>query len=136
MRFIKACFWIGAVVDLLASVPLLFPEVAKLMFGLPNLVVGEDYLYVSRIGAALMLGWTGLLVWGSQKPIERKAVLLLTVVPVLLGLFAASVAVVQSGLIAVIYMAPLWVFYALLGPAYLIAYFMAGQLERPAGQKL
>ena len=37
-------------------------------------------------GAALMLGWTTLLLWGAFKPVERRSVLLFTIMPVVLGL--------------------------------------------------
>ena len=128
--FLKVCFWIGVLADLFATVPLLFPHVAKLVFGLPVAASGNAYLYVSRVGASLMLGWTGLLVWGSQKPVERKAILLLTVVPVVLGLLGASVLAVQSGFIQVIYMLPLWIFYIVIIPLYLIAYFIAVGIDK------
>lgn len=83
---LSVCFWVGVVADLLAAVPLLFPEVARLMFGLPVAPADEAYLYVSRIAASLMLGWTLLLAWGGQKPLERKEVVLHTAIPVLVGL--------------------------------------------------
>ncbi len=128
--FLKVCFWIGAIADLLATVPLLFPKVAELMFGLPVVASGNEYLYVSRMGASLMLGWTILLAWGSRKPIERKGIILLTVVPVLVGLFVASVLAVQSGSIQVVTMLPLWIFYALIIPLCVIAYVIAVGMER------
>lgn len=78
IAFIKICFFIGFVVDLLSTIPLIFPKVANFMFGLNNLNFGNDYLYASRIGASLMLGWTFLLLWESFKPIERKGILLLS----------------------------------------------------------
>ncbi len=128
--FIKICFYIGVIVDLLATIPLAFPEVAEVMFGLNNFDAGNDYLYASRIGASLMFGWTLLLLWGSFKPIERRGILLLTVFPVLSGLSIASVLVVFSGFIEIKFIIPLWIFYALIIPAYLIAYIYAGKLNR------
>ncbi len=128
--FIKICFYIGVIVDLLATIPLAFPEVAEVMFGLNNFAAGNDYLYASRIGASLMFGWTLLLLWGSFKPIERRGILLLTVFPVLSGLSIASVLVVFSGFIEIKFIIPLWIFYALIIPAYLIAYIYAGKLNR------
>jgi hypothetical protein len=130
MAFLRVCLWIGVVADLLASIPLLFPEIAKLMFGLQTVVNGNDYLYVSRIGASLMLGWTFLLAWGSLKPVERKGVILLTVVPVLAGLLGSSVLAVQSGFIRLVYMLPLWIFYVLIIPLYVIAYAVAVGVEK------
>lgn len=41
------------------------------------------------IGGILMLGWTILLIWAVQKPIERRFVILLTAV-VVAGLFITS----------------------------------------------
>jgi hypothetical protein len=114
--FIRACYYFGALADLIAALPLVFPEIAKLIFGLDTINTDNGYLYVSRIGASLMLGWTLLLVWGSFKPVERKGILLLTVFPVLIGLSVSSVLVVNSGFIEQKFMLPLWIFYALIIP--------------------
>ena len=127
--FIRICFYIGVVVDLIATIPLIFPTIAKLMFGLNNFTVNNDYLYASRIGASLMLGWTLLLFWGSFKPIERKGVLLLTVFPVLIGLLISSILVVISGFIELKFILPLWIFYSLIIPLYILAYFLASKIK-------
>jgi hypothetical protein len=37
---------------------------------------------VMMLGTALMIGWTILLLWGLQKPIERKGTLIITAFPV------------------------------------------------------
>lgn len=124
LLFLRICFWIGAVADLLATIPLLFPKVANLMFGLDASDRGNNFLYVSRIAASLMLGWTFLLVWGSYRPVERRGILLLTVIPVLAGLSIASVLAVRSGFIRLPYMVPLWIFYALIIPLYGIAFIL------------
>ncbi len=61
---------------------------------------------------------------------ERKEVILLTVVPVLLGLLVASVAAVQSGFVRLVYRLPLWIFYGVLIPAYIGGYLIALGIER------
>lgn len=127
--FIKTCYYIGVAADLVATIPLIFPEIAKIMFGLNNFNVGNDYLYASRIGASLMFGWTLLLLWGSFKPIERKGILLLTVFPVLFGLLVSSFLVVISGFIELKFMVPLWIFYALIIPLYIFAYIYARKIN-------
>jgi hypothetical protein len=44
--------------------------------------------YLARQVIPLVIGWTILLIWGDQKPIERRILLLLTALPLLLlGLF-------------------------------------------------
>jgi hypothetical protein len=127
--FIRICYYIGAVVDLMATIPLMFPDIAKLMFGLNDFSANNDYLYASRIGASLMLGWTFLLLWGSFKPIERKGVLLLTVLPVLGGLLISSILAVTSGFIEFKFMLPLWIFYALIIPLYIVTYVFAYKIK-------
>jgi hypothetical protein len=37
---------------------------------------------VMMLGTSLMIGWTILLIWGLQKPIERKGTLIITAFPV------------------------------------------------------
>lgn len=126
IRFIKTCYYIGAVADLIATIPLVFPKVAQVMFGIHTFNVGSDYLYVSRIAASLMFGWTVLLLWGSFKPIERRGVLLLTIFPVVSCLYIASIGAVTSGFITIKSMMPLWIFYIILIPLYGGAYYYAG----------
>jgi hypothetical protein len=132
LTFIKACYYAGVAADFLATVPLLSPEIAKMMFGLAGLKATGDFLYVSRAGASLMLGWTALLLWASLKPVERRGILLLTAFPVLTGLAIASILAVMSGAIEAGYMIPLWVFYLVYTPSCLLGYKFAGQLEAEA----
>jgi hypothetical protein len=80
-------------------------------------------------GASLMLGWTVLLLWGSRQPVARRDLLLFTLVPVVAGLLLASIGVVQSGAIQIQYIAPLWVFYALLTGLYTAAYRVAVEID-------
>jgi hypothetical protein len=127
--FIRACYYFGAGADFINAFPLIFPDIAKLMFRLDSLNADNGYLYVARIGASLMLGWTFLLVWGSFKPLERKGILLLTVFPVLTGLLISSLLVVNSGFIEIKFMFPLWIFYAIIIPLYIYAYILAGKIE-------
>jgi len=48
-----------------------------------------------------------------------------TVFPVLVGLLVASVLFALSGFVAVQYVIPLWIFYAIFIPLYVVAYFVA-----------
>ncbi len=129
IRFLKATCYLGVLADLLASLPLIFPDIAKSMFGLEQFSVTETYIYVSWIGASLMLGWTALLFWASLNPVERKGVFLLTLCPVLVGLLLASVLFAVSGSVQIRYVIPLWVFYAVIIPLYISAYIIATKLS-------
>ncbi len=130
LLFIRTCYYIGVAADFIAAVPLIFPEITKQMFGLTTFNADNGYLYVSWIGASLMLGWTLLLLWGSFKPIERKGILLLTVFPVLTGLLISSISVVTSGFMETKFMFPLWIFYAIIIPLYIYAYIIADKIEK------
>jgi len=128
--FIKILFYVGAAVDVLATLPLLFPEMAQSGFGLEPYKVSDDYMYISRMAASLMLGWAFLLFWGSFKPIERKGLLLITLFPVVFGVSVASIMLVKSGYVEVKYMISLWIYYAFLIPAYIFGYITASKIEK------
>jgi hypothetical protein len=122
--------WLGVVLDALSAVPLLFPRVGEAMLGLSGLSFDPQFLYVARIGASLMLGWTVLLAWAAQEPVGRKGIFLLTLVPVVLGLFLASVALAASGFVAVGRLVPLWTVNALVSALYTYAYILAGRVAQ------
>jgi hypothetical protein len=105
--FVRGAYWMGAFLDAVMLVPMLLPPVGAAMFGISSFHPGPEYLYAMRVGASLMAGWTGLLLWASHKPVERSGVLLLTVLPVVLGLIGASVYAVSSGLVAPAGIAPI-----------------------------
>ncbi len=122
---LRVCYWFGAVFDGLMIVPMLMPSVAASMFGLEAFDPGVDYRYAQMIGASLMLGWTTLLIWADRKPVERRAVLLLTAFPVVAGLAAAGVYAVAAGLITAGNMAPTWVMQAVVLATFTYAYITA-----------
>jgi hypothetical protein len=133
MVFIKVVCWIGVIGDLLTCLPLLFPEIARKMFGVADIMVTGEYLYVARIAAALMLGWTVLLIWVVLRPLERKGVLLLTLVPVMCGIVTAGILAVRSGLVPVSNMVPMWVFNGIIIIIFALAYYFATVLARKSG---
>jgi len=58
---------------------------------MPNVSIDISYKYQTGTGAFLMLGWTFLLIWADRKPIERKDILLLTVIPVVVGIMVINI---------------------------------------------
>jgi hypothetical protein len=50
-----------------------------------------------RAGAPLMAGWTVLLPWADRRPLERRGVLPITVIPVIAGLTANDANAVRAG---------------------------------------
>lgn len=133
--WLRACCWLGAAVDAVMVIPMVFPSIAAGLFGIVDFRPGVAYRYAMLIGASLMLGWTCLLVWAGRRPLERRAVLLLTVVPVLLGLAAAGVFAVSEGLITSTRMAPTWVIQAGLAAAFTYGYTLARNEEKRQGRQ-
>jgi hypothetical protein len=103
-------------------VPLLVPSIAGRLFGIEAFSPGVDYRYATMIGASLMLGWTALLLWADRMPVERKAVLLLTVCPVVVGLVAAGAYAVAAGFVTAGHMAPTWAIQAAIVATFSYAY--------------
>ena len=85
--WLKASFITGAVVDAIVGILILIPS-----------RMGEaEFRYPMGLAASLMFGWTVLLLWGCQKPVERKGVLLITIFPVIAGLMASAVYQLATG---------------------------------------
>ena len=118
-RLLRAAFVAGAVTDALALLPMLLPEMARLLWGFDGL--GGPYRFAMGYGAALMAGWTVLLIWAYRRPIERAFVAALTVF-VIYGLAATEVVAVVSGVLPAWRMAPTWVLQAALLGLFATAY--------------
>lgn len=96
---LRFSYWTGAVLDALWVIPMLFPQVGGRLFGLKNFNPDGKFRYVSACGAALMLGWTALLLWADRKPVERRGVLLLTILPVKVCLDLAKLWLVKYAVV-------------------------------------
>ncbi|MBU1077995.1 MAG: hypothetical protein KKH98_11925, partial [Spirochaetes bacterium] len=88
---LRVCYITGAVLDGFMVFPMVIPQLGLALFGVENFIPGASYKYAMYLGATLMAGWTFLLLWANKKPIERKGILLLTVFPVLAGLFTSDI---------------------------------------------
>jgi len=123
-------YWIGIIADGISTIILLSPELAKSAFGLTDIFIGNEYLYVSRIAASLMLGWAVLLFWADRKPFERRFILLLTIFPVVAGIIISGILAVNSKLISIQNILPLMIFNILVVIIYLFSYYIAGELTK------
>jgi hypothetical protein len=119
-RLLRVAFLAGALTDAFALLPMLFPSMARLLWGFEH--PSGAYVFAMGYGASLMLGWTLLLLWAYQRPLERRVVALLTLV-VIGGLVATEIVVVVRGELNPLRMLPTWVIQAalagLFGKAYL-----------------
>src|SRR5947199_9343202 len=76
-KILRTAFVVGAVTDALAIAPMIVPGFAKLLWGFEDR--SGAYQFAMGYGASLMLGWTVLLAWAYQSPLERRFVASLTV---------------------------------------------------------
>jgi hypothetical protein len=81
------------------------PPLATLLWGFDH--PSGAYRFAMGYGASLMLGWTALLIWAYQRPLERRFVAALTVL-VIYGLVATEVVAVATGHLALWRMLPMW----------------------------
>jgi FtsH-binding integral membrane protein len=94
--WIKFPYWLGIVADGFWAIALLVPSLFGLVTGDLNFNPDPQLLTVIRIAGVLMAGWTILLIWAVQKPIERRGVILLTAL-VIVGLFMIVIKEVFAG---------------------------------------
>jgi hypothetical protein len=110
-KVLRVAFLVGAITDALAILPMLIPPLANLLWGFEDM--SGAYQFAMGYGASLMLGWTALLIWAYQKPMERKMVAALTVL-VVWGLVLTEIVAVISGNLAAWRMLPTWILQTIL----------------------
>lgn len=134
IRWLRISYWAGAILDALASLSMLFPKLFAATNHLPDFHPGLEYRYAMGMGASLMLGWTGLLLWADRKPLERRGVLLLTLAPVVLGLVLNEIVAVHAGFLSVQATAPVWIAQTLISALFAFSYLNARRLEPVSAQ--
>ena len=118
-HMLRTAFLAGAVTDALALVPMLFPPMARLLWGFEEL--DAPYRFAMGYGASLMAAWTGLLLWAARRPLERAFVAVLTV-GIIYGLVITEIAAVWSGALPAWRMIPTWLLQATLIGLFASAY--------------
>lgn len=122
---LQIAFLVGAVTDGLAVIPMLSRRIGAALFGGDSSRNNMENRYAWGIGAALMAGWTLLLLWGAASPILRRDILLLTVFPVISGIVLATVMAVRRGLVAVARIIPLWIHLGAVSLFYIMVYILS-----------
>ena len=96
--WLRMAYLAGAITDAAALIPMLFPPAATIMWGFTSFDAG--FHFAMGYAAALMFGWTLLLLWAFWSPLERRFIAALTVV-VIAGLAATEVVTAAAGLVSV-----------------------------------
>ena len=97
LRVLKSICWIGAITDGFWTIALLWPQVFVSVTGNTDLNPDLSTRLVMGIAASLMAGWTCLLVWAADNPVQRRAVLLFTAIPVVAGLIGVIIIGMMNG---------------------------------------
>jgi hypothetical protein len=92
VTWLRISYWTGAVIDALAALLLTFPRLNAWFSGFAAADNSAAFRSSNDQAAALMWGWTLLLLWADRRPLERRGVLALTVFPVLLPLAGTRLA--------------------------------------------
>jgi hypothetical protein len=122
---LQIAFLVGAVTDGLAVIPMLSRRIGAALFGGDSARDSMENRFAWGIGAALMAGWTLLLLWGAASPILRRDILLLTVFPVITGIVLATVLAARRGLVAVARIVPLWIHLGTVSLFYIVVYIFS-----------
>jgi hypothetical protein len=88
---LKISYVIGFILDALVAIQMFFPSILATTAGLGTFYPGPDFLYASYMSGVMMLGWCAILLWCYRKPVERMGVLLITDIPVIIGLMVNDV---------------------------------------------
>jgi hypothetical protein len=125
IKILRISYWVGAIADGLAVIPMLFPRIGGSLFGISNFDPSPYYRYAMFLGASLMLGWAFLLLWADRKPLERRGVLIITVFPVITGIFLSGVYAVMINVVKLGNIIPTSTLQIAISALFLFSYFYA-----------
>ena len=125
---IKLPYWLGIAADALWAVALFFPLVFGALTGVDDFSPDWQMQSAMALGGVLMAGWTVLLVWAVQRPVERRFVILLTAL-VVAALFLVALINVLKGNVS-----EYWILIKclVLFGAMLTSYSLAGETDTTA----
>ena len=127
IKFIRFIYVLGIIIDGFWVFPLAIPAFFKIVTGNPDLNISTEFYTVLLLSASLMLGWTILLFWGYKKPLERRFIMILTAVPVVAGIFIASLrSALEGNPMSILFASKTFIILIL----YLLGYYWAHQLSR------
>ena len=84
IRWLRIAYWTGAVLDAVAFLQMMSPGLTSEIME-ANFAVTPAYEMAMQFGASLMLAWTVLLVWADRKPVERRAILPITLIVIVMN---------------------------------------------------
>jgi len=128
--FIKLVCGFAAAVDGWVALGMLFPVLLQPVLRVASVPASAETRYALDAGAALMLGWTLLLIWTASEPSARRTVLLLTIAPVIAGLALATLRGFRNGYIPLAGAVPVWSPQAILAALLSAAFRLSPRVPR------
>jgi hypothetical protein len=128
IRWLRISYWSGAVLDFAAGWMMLVPALFAFMNRPEIFHSADEYRYAMGMGAPLMFGWTMLLLWANQKPLERKGILPITLL-VVFGEVVTQVWGICVGFVPFMAILPSFIMQAILASIFCFAYFNARRME-------
>lgn len=95
IKWLKIAFLVGIIIDALALIPMIFPPMAKIIWGFDKF--DGNYFFAMGYGASLMTGWTLVLIWAYKKPLERRFIAFLTIIIIIIGLVSTEIYAFVNG---------------------------------------
>ena len=130
ITLLRISYWWGIIADAVMAIMMLFPQQFA-SFTKISIEQGPGFDYALRFGAPLMLGWTVLLFWADRKPLERKDILPITLVPVVLGFVIFELYSIHAGYNTFMNTLPILLFQTALSAMFIISYLNARQEQAP-----
>ncbi len=127
-KFVKFCLWTGIILDGINTFLYLFPNIMLNSIGLSEATLTPTAIYLLFHAGIFMLAWTILLIWTLQQPVQRRFILLLTVL-ITVGMEASALYLITVGSIAKIQIIPLLILPVIVGSLFTAGYFVAGGIE-------
>ena len=131
LNFVRATYWIGAIVDALAAVQLLLPTTAR-MLSFPGLRAPGAAGQPAVVAAVLMLGFSAILIWAHLRTRTRRGVLAITLV-VVLALAASNIALGLAGALPWAQLTPVLLIQAILAVMFGLSLRIASKAARATG---
>jgi len=128
IHWLRISYWSGAVLDFAAGWMMLVPALFAFMNRPEVFHSANEYRYAMGMGAPLMFGWTVLLLWADQKPLERKEILPITLL-VVFGEVVTQIWGISVGFVPFSAILPSFVMQAILVSIFCFAYFNARRIE-------
>ncbi len=132
IKFVQFCIWTGIILDGINVFLYLFPNMMLGSLGMSEEMLTPVATYLLFHAGIFMLGWTILLIWTLKKPIQRRFILLLTVL-ITVGMEASAIYLLTVESVTDAKIIPLLILPMLVGSLFAAGYFVAGSIKSNQG---